>query len=80
MARKLMEGWAVYLCHNDFRDFDGKPALKKMSPKITDFGLAEQGDQPGYHAFTLFSRIIAMLQRFYLAQDGLIALISGILV
>jgi len=47
MARKLIDGWAVYLCHNDFGDFDGKPALKKMFPKITDFGLAEQGDQPG---------------------------------
>ncbi|KAI1154449.1 putative serine/threonine-protein kinase [Nemania diffusa] len=47
MARKLIDGWAVYLCHNDFGDFDGKPALRKMSPKITDFGLAERGDQPG---------------------------------
>jgi serine/threonine-protein kinase SRPK3 len=47
MARKLIDGWAVYLCHNDFGDFDGKPALKKMSPKITDFSLAERGEQPG---------------------------------
>ena len=47
MARKLVDGRAVYLCHNDFGDFDGKAALKKISPKITDFGLAERGDQPG---------------------------------
>jgi serine/threonine protein kinase len=47
MPRKLIDGRAVYLCHNDFGDFDGKPALRKMSPKITDFGLAERGDQPG---------------------------------
>jgi len=47
MARKLIDGRAVYLCHNDFGDFDDKPALKKMSPKITDLGLAERGDQPG---------------------------------
>ncbi len=47
MARKFVDGRAVYLCHNDFGDFDGKPALKKMFPKITDFGLAERGDQPG---------------------------------
>ncbi|KAK3065179.1 hypothetical protein LTS18_007065 [Coniosporium uncinatum] len=47
MARKLIDGRAVYLCHNDFGDFAGKPALKKMFPKITDFGLAERGDQPG---------------------------------
>jgi len=47
MTRKLIDGRAVYLCHNDFGDFDGKPALKKMFPKITDFGLAERGDQPG---------------------------------
>ena len=49
MARKLIDGRAVCLCHNDFGDLDGKPALKKMSPKITDFGLAERGDQPGQH-------------------------------
>lgn len=47
MARKLIDGRVVYLCHNDFGDFDGKPALRKMSPKITDFGQAERGDQPG---------------------------------
>ncbi|KAK4999465.1 hypothetical protein LTR66_001522 [Elasticomyces elasticus] len=47
MARKLIDGRAVYRCHNDFGDFDGKAALRKMFPKITDFGLAERGDQPG---------------------------------
>jgi serine/threonine-protein kinase SRPK3 len=45
MARKMISGRAVYLCHNDFGPFDGKPALRKMSPKITDFGLAEWGDE-----------------------------------
>lgn len=47
MPRKLMDGWTIYLCHNDFGDFDGKPALRKISPKIMDFGLAEGGDQAG---------------------------------
>jgi hypothetical protein len=63
MYFRLVNGWAVYLCHNDFEDFDGKPALKKISPKITDFGQNEETSQG--HAFTLFSRIIAMLQRFF---------------
>jgi serine/threonine-protein kinase SRPK3 len=44
-----MDGRTVYLCHNNFGDCDGKSALKKMSPKITDFGLAQRGDQPALH-------------------------------
>ncbi|KAL2355760.1 kinase-like domain-containing protein [Cryomyces antarcticus] len=44
MARKLIDGQAVYLCHNDFGDFDGKPALKKItgwlySADVWNFGI-----------------------------------------
>ena len=49
MPRKLIDGPAIYLCHNNFGDLDGKPALKKIFSKITDFGLAEQGDDPELH-------------------------------
>jgi serine/threonine-protein kinase SRPK3 len=47
MPRKVINGRAVYLCHNDFGEIDDKPALKNMYPRITDFGLAQRGDQPG---------------------------------
>jgi serine/threonine-protein kinase SRPK3 len=47
MPRKVVNGRAVSLCHNDFGETDGKPALKNMYPSITDFGLAQRGDQPG---------------------------------
>lgn len=47
MSRKVLADRVAYLCHNDFGEFDGKPALRKMSPKIADFSLAERGDQPG---------------------------------
>ena len=49
MARKVIDGRMVYLCNNDFEPFEGKPALKKMSPRLTGFGLAVRGDQPGPH-------------------------------
>jgi len=47
MARKRVGDRILYRCHNDFGPFDGLDALKKIYPKITDFGLAQQGDQPG---------------------------------
>jgi len=47
MARKRVGNRTVYRCHNDFGQIDGDNALKKMYPKITDFGLAQRGDQPG---------------------------------
>ncbi|KAH9208450.1 kinase-like domain-containing protein [Leptodontidium sp. 2 PMI_412] len=47
MARKRVDNRTVYRCHNDFGRINGDDALKKMYPKITDFGLAQRGDQPG---------------------------------
>jgi hypothetical protein len=47
MARKRVGNQTVYRCHNDFGHINGNDALKKMYPKITDFGLAQRGDQPG---------------------------------
>ncbi|KAK0110001.1 hypothetical protein ONS95_002664 [Cadophora gregata] len=40
MARKRIGNQTVYRCHNDFGHINGDDALKKMYPKITDFGLA----------------------------------------
>ena len=47
MARKLVSDRTVYRCHNNFERINGDDALKKIYPKITDFGLAQRGDQPG---------------------------------
>lgn len=47
MARKHVGDRTMYRCHNDFGRIDGDDALKKMYPKITDFGLAQRGDHPG---------------------------------
>jgi serine/threonine-protein kinase SRPK3 len=49
MPRKTVDGRTVYLCHNDF----GPPSLQGMYPRITDFGLAQRGDQPGPLVFPI---------------------------
>ncbi|POR38204.1 Kinase domain-containing protein [Tolypocladium paradoxum] len=49
MARKVVGDHVVYRCHNNFGDIAGRPALKKMYPKITDFGLAQPADRPLLH-------------------------------
>ncbi|KAH7316688.1 putative serine/threonine-protein kinase [Stachybotrys elegans] len=49
MAQKKIGNYTLYRCHNNFGDIDGKEALKKMYPKITDFGLAQRVDKPGPH-------------------------------
>lgn len=49
MPRKIFDDYTVYLSHNDFgplQIINGTPALMKMCPKITDFGLAQRGDRP----------------------------------
>ncbi|KND88083.1 Serine/threonine-protein kinase SRPK [Tolypocladium ophioglossoides CBS 100239] len=43
MPRKVIGDDIVYLCHNDFGDFQ-QEHLKYMVPKIADFGLAQRGD------------------------------------
>lgn len=53
MPRKLIDGRAVYRCHDDFGGFDAESALRNIIPKITDFGSAARGDRPG----TLFGPI-----------------------
>ena len=47
MGRKNVGDRIVYKCHNDFGNIDGMEVIKKMYPKITDFGLAQRGDTPG---------------------------------
>lgn len=50
MPRKTFDDRIVYLSHNNFgplRLIKGTPALMKICPKITDFGLAQRGDGPG---------------------------------
>jgi serine/threonine protein kinase len=47
MAQKRVGDRIVYRCHNDFGHIYDDDALKKMYPKIIDFDLAQQGDQPG---------------------------------
>ncbi|KAH8765114.1 putative serine/threonine-protein kinase, partial [Hyaloscypha sp. PMI_1271] len=47
MARKHGGDRPVYRCHNDFGRIDSDDVLKKMYPKITDFGFAQRGDHPG---------------------------------
>ena len=47
MPRKVLDDRIVYLSHNNFgplRLIEGTPALMKICPKITDFGLAQRGD------------------------------------
>lgn len=45
--RKMFGGRAVYQCQNNFGDVKDKSALLKMTPKLADFGLAQDGSQPG---------------------------------
>jgi serine/threonine-protein kinase SRPK3 len=47
MARKNVGDRIVYRCHNDFGRIKGIGGFQKMYPKVTDFGLAQRGDQPG---------------------------------
>ncbi|KAJ9129998.1 Kinase domain-containing protein [Pleurostoma richardsiae] len=45
MAQKVVDGRIVYRCHNNFGDITDQFSLKKMYPKITDFGLARPADR-----------------------------------
>lgn len=48
MPRKVLDDRTIYLSHNNFgplRLINDTPALLKMCPKITDFGLAQRGDK-----------------------------------
>ncbi|KAJ3549699.1 hypothetical protein NM208_g363 [Fusarium decemcellulare] len=46
MARKIVGERTVYRCHNNFGALKGDiNAIRKMYPKITDFGLVQRGDQ-----------------------------------
>ncbi|KAF5011334.1 hypothetical protein FDECE_2552 [Fusarium decemcellulare] len=48
MARKIVGERTVYRCHNNFGALKGGiNAIRNMCPKITDFGLAQRGDQAG---------------------------------
>ena len=47
MARKIADNGVIYRCHNDFGDIAETSSLKKMYPKIADFGLAQPADRPG---------------------------------
>lgn len=45
MAQKVVDGRVIYRCHNNFGDITDQSSLKKMYPKITDFGLAQPADR-----------------------------------
>ena len=45
MAQKVVDGRIIYRCHNNFGDIIDQSSLKKMYPKITDFGLAQFADR-----------------------------------
>lgn len=45
--RKVFGSRAVYQCQNNFGDVKDRSALLKMTPKLADFGLAQDGSQPG---------------------------------
>ncbi|RMZ75947.1 hypothetical protein DV738_g5249, partial [Chaetothyriales sp. CBS 135597] len=47
MAQKVVNGRVIYRCHNNFGDITDQSSLKKMYPKITDFGLAQLADRSG---------------------------------
>ncbi|KAI0110413.1 kinase-like protein [Nemania sp. FL0031] len=47
MARKVVDGRTIYRCHNNFGDITDDSSLKKIIPKISDFGLAQIADRPG---------------------------------
>lgn len=49
MARKVVDRRVIYRCHNNFGDITDQSSLKKMYPKITDFGLAQPADQSSPH-------------------------------
>ena len=48
MPQKVLDDRTIYLSHNNFghlRFIRDTPALMKICPKITDFGLAQRGDR-----------------------------------
>ncbi|KAF1961633.1 kinase-like protein [Byssothecium circinans] len=48
LSQKVLDDRTIYLSHNDFghlRLIRDTPALMKICPKITDFGLAQRGDR-----------------------------------
>ncbi|KAK7423335.1 hypothetical protein QQX98_001126 [Neonectria punicea] len=47
MSRKILESRVVYRCQNNFGDVQDKSILLKMTPKLADFGLAQDGSRPG---------------------------------
>jgi hypothetical protein len=79
-------GQAIYRCHNDFGPLDWRE-LRKMLPKIADFGLAthlttnsEGKAGKGEAGLHLYSQTTFVPQRSYLAVGGVLAQIYGILV